>query len=297
VITVTQPLTVYVTLTKTSGSSATAYVSPSEQTITQTLSLTRTLAVFLGKTSATSTATLTATQTSKPAEATSSSKDDDDDDHPLVVSKETSSVSEESTSYIPPTIPAGTYATELTTTIPVTETLTKTVEFTATVTDESVQSTRYLTLTKTLTYTQVQNNVVPTSVTYIVDEENFTSTVTAQSTLTTEDVTAELVTATGSDDVTSTSTMFVTVFRTETVRQTYTTLLATPYLNSTVTPTMISKSTVASPTTYIGTTTVFHYVTVEQESSNAAVATSSNSTYHWNKPEARRLPLLARWFE
>ncbi|KAK9475944.1 hypothetical protein V1514DRAFT_364818 [Lipomyces japonicus] len=305
--TITQLVTLYVTRTLSSdGVAPSEYVSPSVQTLSQTITFSKTVAAYLGTSSPIATSTIKATHVGSDASTVSYTS------APVVAT--TPSLSSD--------LPAGTYESVSTVTIPVTETFTKTVEYTAKVTDDN-SSTRYLTLTKTLTLTETAAVVQPTVVGFVVDakKETKTGSVVTTTTVTGANghVTSVLteVPTTYTDLVTSTSTLtqYVTIFLTSIIHRPTSTFLSRPYLNTTLTtktaqytPLLtLTKAPVSTPS-YTGTTTIYEYVTVsasEQNStsipivSTSSASTNSNSTLHFSQhtTRSRRAGFLRKLFE
>ncbi|KAK9388188.1 hypothetical protein V1515DRAFT_579096 [Lipomyces mesembrius] len=298
--TITEQVTRYVTKTY-NGDSATIIVSPSVQTITETLTYAQTVAAYLDTTSPLYVATLSSTATSSEAVPASST--------PMATTSDTASQR-----------PAGTYTTETTITVPVTTTVTRTIEYMAAVTDDS-SSTLYVTLTKTLTATHTEAIVKPTNFKYVVGEVSSTYTTYSLSSVAsvgddgdvTEIVTAVPATVTDVDTTTSTLTQFITIFRTTTIHKATTSYLATPYMNSTFVGSTVSAvrteptsdlttiTTASSTPSYSLTTTIFEYVTVDaagaDQTSSVHPASTSNSTSHWRRHRMHSRGMLARWHQ
>ncbi|KAK9319918.1 hypothetical protein V1517DRAFT_24937 [Lipomyces orientalis] len=294
----TEEVTLYVTKTY-SRDSATTYVSPSLQTITETLTYTHTVAAYLDTASPSGVATIVADKSSGGVAVTASTA---------------------TSTPVSSKLPAGTYFADTTVTVPVTTTVTQTIEYTATVTDES-SSTRYITLTKTLTAMHTAAIVKPTNVKYVVGEVSSTYTTYSLSSVATvgDDgdltaiVTAVPATVTDVDTTTSTLTQYITIFRTTTIHKATTNHLATPYMNSTfVTNTVPGVSTKPtsdwttitmplSTPSYSLTTTIFAYVTVEaggdEQTSSVLPVATSNNTLHWRRHRMRSRGMLGRWFQ
>ncbi|KAK9244330.1 hypothetical protein V1506DRAFT_541910 [Lipomyces tetrasporus] len=296
--TITEQITLYVTKTY-SRDSATTYVSPSLQTITETLTYTQTVAAYLDTASPSRVATIFAAESSSVAAVTASTA---------------------TSTPVSSNLPAGTYSADTTVTVPVATTVTETIEYTATVTDES-SSTRYITLTKTLTAMHTAAIVKPTNVKYVVGEVSSTYTTYSLSSVATvgDDgdltaiVTAVPATVTDVGTTTSTLTQYITIFRTSTIHKATPSHLATPYMNSTflssTIPAVSTKptsdwetiTTSLSTLNYSLTTTVFAYVTVDaggvEQTSSALPIATSNSTLHWRRHRMRSRGMLGRWFQ
>ncbi|KAK9376196.1 uncharacterized protein V1513DRAFT_483379 [Lipomyces chichibuensis] len=294
--TITEQVTLYVTKTY-NGDSATTIVSQVVQTITETLTYAQTVAAYLDTTSPLYITTLSSTSASSETSTASPT--------PTVTSADISSDR-----------PAGTYTTDTTITVPVTTTVTRTIEYMATITD-NLSSTRYIILRKSLTATHIESIVKPTNVKYVVGEVSSTYTTYSLSSVAsvgddgdvTEIVISVPATVTDIDTTTSTLTQFITIFRTRTICKATTNFLATPYTNSTfvsstvsavsTTPTsdLTTITTASSTPSYSLTTTIFEYVTVDaadaDQTSSVHPASTSNSTLHWRRHRTRSRGMLS----